>query len=41
MHFRNVQTQGKKDELDLPNAPFQAKFLEALTTDWPRGQWSV
>lgn len=40
-HFRNVQSQQKKDELDLPSAPFNPRFLEPITEDQPKGLWSV
>ena len=41
LHFRNVQTQVKKDALDEPSAPFNAKFLESISEDLPRGCWNI
>jgi len=37
LHFRNVQTQEYKDQLDQPGAPFNAGFLEPIELDFPRG----
>lgn len=41
LHFRNVQTLTFKDQLDQPGAPFNPFFLEPLSDDLPRGQWTV
>lgn len=41
LHFRNVQTITHKEQLDQPGAPFNAAFLEPLSDDFPRGQWTV
>jgi radial spoke head protein 9 len=41
LHFRNVQTQEYKDQLDQPGAPFNAGFLEPIEHDFPRGQWTI
>ena len=37
MHFRNVQKQHYKDQLDQPGAPFNKKFLEPINEDLPKG----
>lgn len=41
LHFRNVQTPKKKNDLNLPDAPFNQHFLESITEDRPLGQWSA
>lgn len=41
MHFRNVQTQQQKEDLNKPSAPFNERFLEPLVNDLPRGLWSI
>lgn len=41
MHFRNAQTQEKKQNLDKPDAPFQADFLESIDCDMPKGCWNI
>lgn len=41
MHFRNVQKQQYKDQLDQPGAPFNFSFLESISEDFPRGQWTI
>ena len=41
LHFRNVQDESKRAELDLPTAPFNERFLESASDDQPRGSWSV
>jgi len=41
MHFRNVQSQRYKQNLDLPNAPFNQNFLEPLVNDFPQGLWCI
>ena len=41
MHFRNVQAQQYKEQLDLPGAPFNPSFLEPISDDFPRGLWTV
>ena len=41
LHFRNVQDEAKRAELDLPTAPFNARFLESADLDQPRGCWSL
>lgn len=33
LHFRNVQTQAYKDQLDQPGAPFNPNFLESIIDD--------
>lgn len=40
LHFRNVLDEGKKKQLDLPSAPFDAQFLEGIKNDKPNGCWS-
>jgi len=40
VHFRNVLIDAKKAQLDLPSAPFDAHFLEAINSDKPRGCWT-
>lgn len=41
LHFRNVQSPEYKQQLDQPGAPFNPSFLEPLTQDLPRGQWTI
>ena len=41
LHFRNVQNEAKRAELDLPTAPFNERFLESAAEDQPRGCWSL
>jgi radial spoke head protein 9 len=41
LHFRNVQDGAKKADLDLPTAPFNPHFLEAVTEDKPKGCWNI
>jgi len=41
LHFRNVQNEAKRAELDLPTAPFNERFLETAEDDQPRGSWSL
>ncbi len=41
MHFRNVQDEEKKKALDLPNTPFEKNFLENITSDEPKGCWTI
>jgi hypothetical protein len=41
MHFRNVQNTVAKEQLDEPGAPFNPKFLEPITDDFPKGIWSI
>lgn len=33
LHFRNVQNPQKKEDLDLPTAPFNPHFLETASDD--------
>ena len=33
VHFRNVQDEQKKSDLDLPTAPFNPHFLESANLD--------
>lgn len=40
LHFRNVLDEEKKKNLDLPSAPFDTHFLEAIKNDKPNGSWS-
>lgn len=40
LHFRNVLDDGKKKQLDLPSAPFDALFLEGIKGDQPNGCWN-
>ena len=40
LHFRNGQTDSKKAALDEPSAPFNAKFLESISEDKPKGCWN-
>jgi radial spoke head protein 9 len=35
-----VQTESKKNALDEPSAPFNAKFLESISEDLPKGCWN-
>ena len=39
MHFRNVQTEEKKADLDKSNTPFVKNFLEEIVEDEPKGCW--
>lgn len=41
MHFRNVQTEDKKNALDDPAASFNMRFLESAAMDQPKGTWTV
>jgi len=41
MHFRNVQDEQKRSDLDLPTAPFNPFFLEPLSADKPKGCWNL
>ena len=41
MHFRNVQDSRKAKLLLEDDAVFQPNFLDDVTTDRPKGQWSV
>lgn len=41
MHFRNVQSPAKVKLLLEDDAVFQPNFLDDVTSDLPRGQWSV
>ena len=41
LHFRNVQDEQKRAELDEPTAPFNARFLESAANDQPKGCWSL
>lgn len=41
MHFRNVQQPEKAESLLEDEAVFQPNFLDDVTTDLPKGQWSV
>ena len=41
LHFRNVQNEQYKEQLDQPSAPFNAKFLEPITEDLPKGLWTL
>ena len=41
LHFRNVQDERKKEELDLPSAPFNTRFLESAQLDQPKGCWTL
>lgn len=41
MHFRNVQSQTYKEQLDQPGAPFNPNFLETISDDMPRGLWTI
>lgn len=40
-HFRNVQNEEKRAALDLPDAPFNERFLESIAEDEPLGSWSL
>lgn len=40
-HFRNVQSEQKKRDLDLPEAPFTRDFLEPISADLPKGCWNL
>ena len=37
LHFRNVQSQQYKAQLDQPGTPFNPAFLEPVAEDLPRG----
>ena len=39
-HFRNVQYDDTKSNLDLPNAPFNTRFLDPINRDTPTGCWA-
>ena len=41
LHFRNVQDEAKRAELDLPTAPFNSRFLESISDDQPQGAWAL
>lgn len=41
MHFRNVQSAEKARLLTEADAVFQGNFLDDITCDLPKGQWSV
>ena len=41
LHFRNVQDEQKRADLDLPTAPFNERFLESAAEDQPRGSWTL
>ena len=41
LHFRNVQEEQKREELDLPTAPFNTRFLESASEDQPKGCWTL
>ena len=41
LHFRNVQTEEKKQALDEPTAPFNPHFLESAQDDQPKGCWTL
>lgn len=41
MHFRNVQTEDKKNALDDPAASFNTRFLESAACDQPKGTWTL
>ena len=41
VHFRNVQGETYKQQLDEPGAPFKQRFLEPIAEDLPKGAWSV
>lgn len=41
LHFRSVQDEQKRAELDLPTAPFNEKFLECISEDQPKGCWAL
>lgn len=41
MHFRNVQNPSKVKLLLEDDAVFQPNFLDDVTNDLPKGQWSV
>ena len=41
MHFRNVLDEQKKRDLDLPTAPFNPQFLDAVCSDNPKGCWNI
>lgn len=40
-HFRNVQYEFSKENLDLPNAPFNQEFLDPINKDLTIGKWSL
>lgn len=40
-HFRNVLDERKKEDLDLPTAPFNPCFLESISEDNPKGCWNL
>ena len=40
LHFRNVQSDSHKKALDDPSAPFNARFLESIQGDQPKGCWN-
>lgn len=41
MHFRNVQDERKAKQLLEDDAVFRPNFLDDVTKDLPKGQWSV
>ena len=40
-HFRNVQTQEKKEKLEREDAVFMPDFLDSVVDDSPQGSWSL
>ena len=40
-HFRVVQDKEKRELLDADEAIFRANFLDDLSTDEPKGCWSI
>ena len=40
-HFRNVQDNAKKENLEADDAIFQRDFLDDVTADKPEGCWSL
>ena len=38
-HFRNVQSEQKKADLDQPSIAFDSRFLEPASDDMPKGCW--
>ena len=40
-HFRNVQDQVKRENLEADDAVFQRNFLDDVVSDLPKGSWSL
>ena len=41
MHFRNVQSHQKKEQMEREDAIFVPNFLDPLVLDQPQGAWAI